>query len=476
MDAPTHDTAIWWLRRDLRLADNDALGAALAGARRVIPVFILDPVLLDGPATSPKRTAFLLGGLRTLDADLRARGGRLVVRRGRPADALAQLMADTGASAIFAEEDYSAYAKRRDDEVLLNLPLHVAGSVAARPPGTVLKPDGTPYTVFTPFSRAWMTTGPLPDGSDLRPAPASLPDPGDVAGESIPYEPALPAAAPFPPGEAEAQLRLARFAAETIADYAEARHRVDLEGTSRLSPYLRFGMVSARAAVAAARSAQLAARTPDAARGATTWLSELIWREFYIHILDHFPHVARESFKPALRDIPWRNDPADFAAWSAGQTGYPIVDAAMRQLVETGWMHNRARMIVASFLVKDLLVDWRWGERWFMQHLIDGDPAANNGGWQWTAGTGTDAAPYFRIFNPVIQGQKFDPDGRYVRRWLPELARVPMNVLHEPWRLSPAEQRAVGCVLGRDYPYPIIDRAQTRERTLAAYNAAKETA
>lgn len=472
---PDHTTVIWWLRRDLRLADNLALGAALAQAGRVIPVFVLDTALLEGPSSSPTRTAFLLGGLRALDADLRARGSRLVVRRGRPGDVLAQLVAETGATAVYAEEDYSPYAKRRDDEVAFDVPLRFAGSTAVRPPGTVLKPDGTPYTVFTPFSRAWLAQR-LPDAGDLRPAPDTLPDPGDVPGEPLPELPALPAAVPFPPGEAEGQQRLARFTAGLIAEYGEARHRLDLEGTSRLSPYLRFGMISPRAAVVAARSAQRAAQGAGSQDGAGVWLSELIWRDFYIHILDHFPHVVREAFKPSLRAISWRNDATEVAAWCAGKTGYPVVDAAMRQLAESGWMHNRARMIAASFLVKDLLIDWRWGERWFMRCLVDGDPAANNGGWQWTAGTGTDAAPYFRIFNPVAQGQKFDPDGGYVRRWVPELRGVPDRAIHEPWLLSAAEQRAAGCVLGRDYPLPIVDRAHTRERALAAYAAAKEIA
>ena len=455
------DTVLWWLRRDLRLADNDALAAALAGGRRVVPVFILDPVLLDGPRSSPTRTAFLLGGLRALDADLRACGSRLVVRRGRPAAELARLLAETGATAIYAEDDHSPYAHRRDDAVQFDLPLRLAGSSAVRPPGTILKANGAPYTVFTPFSRAWLAL-PLPDAGDLRPAPAALPDPGDVAGEPIPDAPALPPGVPFPPGEAEAQRRLQRFLDEAIAAYDDTRDRVDLDGTSRLSPYLRLGMLAPRAAVVAALSAGRDA-------GAARWLNELIWRDFYIHILEHFPHVARQSFQPARRDVAWRNDPAEFAAWRDGRTGYPIVDAAMRQMLAGGWMHNRARMIVASFLVKDLLIDWRWGEQWFMRCLVDGDPAANNGGWQWTAGTGTDAAPYFRIFNPVTQGRKFDPDGDYVRRWLPELAGVPGPAVHEPWRLSAAAQQAAGFVLGRDYPHPIVDHAAARERALAVY-------
>jgi deoxyribodipyrimidine photo-lyase len=204
------------------------------------------------------------------------------------------------------------------------------------------------------------------------------------------------------------------------------------------------------------------------------WLTELIWREFYVAILYHFPHVRSGSFQRQYDRIAWDNDPAAFAAWCEGRTGVPIVDAAMRQLVQTGWMHNRSRMIVASFLVKDLLIDWRWGERFFMQQLVDGDPAANNGGWQWTAGTGTDAAPYFRIFNPVTQGQKFDPDGQYVRQWVPELANVPAKFIHEPWKLPSSDQRRAGCVVGQDYPAPILDHAWARERTLTAYAQAKE--
>jgi deoxyribodipyrimidine photo-lyase len=206
------------------------------------------------------------------------------------------------------------------------------------------------------------------------------------------------------------------------------------------------------------------------------WLNELIWRDFYIHILDHFPHVGRESFRPELRHIEWRNEVNAFEAWCAGRTGYPVVDAAMRQLVQRGWMHNRGRMIVASFLVKDLLIDWRWGERWFMQQLLDGDPAANNGGWQWSAGTGTDAAPYFRIFNPLTQSKKFDPDGVYIRRWVPELAQVEQAYIHEPWRMTAEAQKAAGCTIGHDYPYPIVDHKAACEQTLIAYARAKERA
>jgi deoxyribodipyrimidine photo-lyase len=293
----------------------------------------------------------------------------------------------------------------------------------------------------------------------------------------IPEKPALPTGVPFPPGEAEAQRRLREFVGGeelSIYRYAEGRDRLGVEGTSRLSPYLRFGMLSACQAVVAAHTAMEAAPEADAREGAGVWLNELIWREFFQAILYHFPHVLEQSFRANLQAIRWENDETAFAAWREGSTGYPVVDAGMRQLAKTGWLHNRARMIVASFLVKDLLIDWRWGERHFMLHLVDGDPAANNGGWQWTAGTGTDAAPYFRVFNPVLQGKRHDPQGVYVRRWVPELAHVPDELIHEPWRMASDVQQESDCVIGKDYPSPIVDHAWARQRALAAYAQAKE--
>jgi deoxyribodipyrimidine photo-lyase len=270
----------------------------------------------------------------------------------------------------------------------------------------------------------------------------------------------------FPAGELEAQTRLEEFLHKKIYAYANDRNRMDLDGTSALSPYLRFGMIGLRQCVSAAKQAEAQTRSAEAKRNAEIWLNELIWREFYIQILYHFPHVANESFNPALKNIPWRNNVEEFEKWKAGEAGVPIVDAAMRQLKTIGWMHNRARMIVASFLVKDLLIDWRWGEAWFMQNLLDGDLAANNGGWQWTAGTGTDAAPYFRIFNPVLQSVKFDPHGNYIRRWIPELKDVNEKEIHTPWEY---ETNALG------YPeQPIVDREIVKERTLKAYNFSKE--
>jgi deoxyribodipyrimidine photo-lyase len=471
-------TVLWWIRRDLRLADNQALATALAHAEQVIPVFILDPALLSLSYVGDKRVAFLFGGLRQLDADLRARGSRLAVRRGEPLAELRALLGETGASSVFAEADFSPYAQRRDARVAESLPIHLTEGVTVHPPGAVLKADGAPYTVYTPFSRAWKAL-PLPSERDLLTAPTWLPAVPDVPSLPIPDSPALPSAAPFPPGEAEAQRRLHVFVEGTdpaISRYARARNQLDRAGTSQLSPHLRFGMVSARQAVASALAAARRTDRETAQQGAQTWLNELIWREFFVHILYHFPQVRGSSFRPEYDRIVWENDTGAFAAWCEGRTGYPVVDAAMRQLVETGWMHNRARMIVASFLVKDLLIDWRWGERFFMQHLVDGDPAANNGGWQWTAGTGTDAAPYFRIFNPVLQGKKHDPEGVFVRRWLPELSSVPIRYLHQPWTMPADVQRKAGCVIGQDYPAPIIDHAWARERTLNAYAHAREAA
>ena len=381
---------------------------------------------------------------------------------------LACLLAETRAGLICAEEGYSPHARCRDAEIAAVLPLRLMPGRTVFQPTAVTTSDGNPYRVFTPFMRRWRSLL-LPSARDLLPASNRLPAvPAGLLSAEIPE--ANPVA-DSPPGEEEALRRLQVFADgahAAVCRYCNGRERLDQSGTSALSPYLRFGMISARQAVVAARDS-----TCSTGDGPETWLNELIWREFYQAVLFHFPNVLKEAFRADLRDIPWQNNPGDFTAWCDGRTGYPVVDAAMRQLVQTGWMHNRARMIVASFLVKDLLIDWRWGERFFMEHLIDGDAAANNGGWQWTAGVGADAAPYFRIFNPILQARKFDPDGIYVRRWLPELAHVPTTSIHEPWTMATDVQRSAGCVIGHDYPAPIIDRQMARQRTLAAYRSAQ---
>ncbi len=457
-------TSIWWVRRDVRLEDNPALQAALyssPGSTQpglVIPVFVLDPSLLA--ITPARRQDFLFNGLRILREDLRRRGSDLIVHSGSPEDVLRQLLAQTGAEAIFSEEDFSPLARARDARIGRLLPLRLIHGQTVLHPVLVHKPDGGAYSVFTPFSRAWKALV----ASDLQPVPApsllaSLPvlDSEDI--------PSRPENALFPAGEPEALRRLERFKTGSIQSYADQRDRMDLDGSSSLSPYLRFGMLSMRQA---ASMAQRAAQTgPDvySAKSAEIWLNELIWREFYISILYHFPRVSKTAFNPALAQIPWREAEEDFQAWKTGRTGVPIVDAGMRQLLETGWMHNRARMIVASFLVKDLLINWQRGEGWFMENLLDADLAANNGGWQWSAGTGSDAAPYFRIFNPLLQSQKFDPQGNYIRKWVPELGHVRDDGIHAPWLKG---LRVSG------YPEkPIVEHALARQRTLKAYGISK---
>ena len=448
-------TSIWWIRRDLRLTDNAALHAALE-AGPVLPTFIIDPAL---SRSSPRRKDFLHEGLHALNKDLSARGSQLVVRIGKPADVLRQLVEETNAAVIFAEEDFTPYALKRDEEVARHLPLRLVHGQTVHHPTGVLKADPKPYKVFTPYAKAWKAK--LPSTITFYPAPERINTPHGIASAPLPGFKVSPS---FPAGEQEALVRLEEFLHQRIYGYGEGRNRMDLDGTSSLSPYLHLGMLGLRQAVSAAQQAMAEARGEASKRSAEIWSNELIWREFYIQIMFHFPHVSETAFNPMLANIAWRNNESEFEAWKEGRTGVPIVDAAMRQLKEIGWMHNRARMIVASYLVKDLLIDWRWGEKYFMEQLIDGDKAANNGGWQWTAGTGTDAAPYFRIFNPVLQSAKFDPHGEYIRKWLPELRNVAARDIYAPW-----EKR----LKIKGYPaHPIVER--DKERTLTAYQLSRE--
>jgi deoxyribodipyrimidine photo-lyase len=462
--------SVLWFRRDLRLHDHPALQAAIE-AGPVAPLFVLDPALLRGRWASPNRTAFLLASLRELDAALRERGARLHVRFGRPAEVVPRFAAEVAAADVFVSRDYSPYARRRDAAVARALEaagirFHARRGTLVHEPEDVRGAAGQPLSVFTPFFRAWSA---LPLRAVL-PAPGRIPsasaEPGTIpqlASLSLP-----PAVDALPPaGEAAARARLERFLAGPVCAYAETRDRLDLGGTSRISQDLHFGLLSPLEVVTRARAVPC-----DAGK----FVAEVAWREFYHHILWHHPRVLREPFQPAFAAIPWRNAPADFEAWAAGRTGYPVVDAAMRELLATGYMHNRARMIVASFLTKDLLLDWRLGEAHFMRHLVDGDVANNDGGWQWAASVGTDAQPYFRIFNPVAQSKKFDPEGAFIRRWLPELRRVPDRYLHEPWTMPADVQQAAGCIIGRDYPAPIVDHHAARARALAAYEAVRRAA
>ncbi|NUM43410.1 MAG: deoxyribodipyrimidine photo-lyase [Anaerolineales bacterium] len=475
MENQPHKIALWWIRRDLRLTDNQALSAALEYASVVIPVFILDAALFTSSTVSAKRRDFMVEGLRRLDETLRVRASYLVVRKGNPVQEICKLVAETKASMVFAEEDYSPYARQRDTKVAEMVPFRLMPGLTVHHPRAVVKNDGRPYTVFTPFSKAWKS---LPPPFKMLPAPQRIATPMGIPSDELPAE-NTDIHVHYPAGEAEANQRLANFIRgphPRVHDYHLRRDRPDLNATSSLSPYLRFGMLSPRHAVIAAIKIMQLAPSAASRQGVESWLNELIWREFFQAILYHFPQVHEGSFRKDLQNIRWENDPAMFQAWCAGGTGYPIVDAAMRQLVQTGWMHNRARMIVASFLTKDLLIDWQWGEKWFMQHLVDGDVAANNGGWQWAAGTGTDAAPYFRVFNPILQGQKFDPHGTYIRTWLPELREVPEKFIHTPWEMPLAEQHRHGVVIGTHYPAPIIDHTWARERTLEAYALAQKEA
>jgi len=452
---------IWWIRRDLRLTDNPALTQAMREGSGLIPVFILDDHLLNFPAKN--RQSFLFSGLQNLDSDLRRLGSGLVIRRGDPFIELSRLVEETNADRIFAEADVSPYATRRDSAIAKQLNLHLVHGLGIHPTDAVKKMDGSPYTVFTPYKKVWMA---LPLSDHILSAPTDLPPLPEILSNPIPDFQALQN---FRAGEHEAHKRLQQFLDGPVFDYELDRNSMAVPGTSSLSPYLRLGMLSAKQAIVAARKKTVSNQTMSTNLGSETWINELIWREFYQSILYHFPHVLSTAFNPSFRDIQWRNADKDLQAWKAGMTGYPVVDAGMRQLAATGWMHNRSRMITASFLVKHLLINWREGERWFMELLVDGDPAANNGGWQWVAGTGTDAAPYFRIFNPILQGKKFDPQGNYVHQWVPELSNIPQKFIHTPWEMTDLEQQACGVTVGKDYPYPIVDHGFARQRVLAAY-------
>lgn len=455
-------TAIWWIRRDLRLHDNQALETARTRADQLLPLFVLDPRLLDGPARSPRRNAFLFAALRSLDEELRKRGSALVVARGDPVVVVPSLAKQVAAELVVAEEDATPYARQRDRAVAARCPLLLVPGLTIQPLGSVRTPSGTAYGVYSQFVRAWYLLSP-PTSADLLPAPQALPPlPPSIERQPLPEGSA--GGSRFPASEGAARHRLDQFLRQGLATYHEERNRLDGSGGSQLSPYFRFGLVSVREAFCrATRSLE----TAETASGARAWITELLWREFYHHLLALHPEFARTSMRRVFHDVDWPGDREALIAWQHGATGYPVVDAAMRQLLTEGWISNRARMIVANFLSKLLLVDWRHGERFFRQQLLDGDLAANAGGWQWSAGTGTDAAPYFRIFNPILQGERYDAEGTWIRRWVPELADVPRDYLFAPWRMPPLVQRAARCVIGTDYPAPIVDYAAARERALA---------
>jgi deoxyribodipyrimidine photo-lyase len=451
-------SAIVWLRRDLRVRDNPALRAALAAHDEVVTVFCLDDRLLHGRHASGSRTQFMLECLADLDASLRERGGGLVVRHGPPERELAALAREVDATQLHFTADVSPFARDRGRRVAeTGLELHAHAGL------TVAEDVGKPYRVFTPYHRAWLAE----PRRDVLGAPRKLPA-VPVAPGRIPTLATLGLSSevqdPLPGGETAGRERLRRFLERDVAGYADSHDALGADRTSRLSPYLHFGCVSPR---------EVEARLPPG-EGPEAFRRQLCWRDFHHHVLLHSPANARSEFQARYRGtIRWSRAPRRFEAWCEGRTGYPLVDAAMRQLLREGWMHNRARLVAGSFLTKHLGIDWRWGERHFMRLLIDGDQANNNGNWQWIASVGTDPAPvYRRIYNPARQMDAYDPDGAYVRRYLPELARVPHEFLSEPWRMPEEVQRAAGCVIGRDYPEPIVDQAEARRAALERYRAA----
>ena len=476
-----HDGVLVWFRRDLRDDDHAALAEALRRARRVHCVFVFDRAILDAlPTASDRRVDFIRESLVELDAALRARGGGLIVRHGHPAAEIPRLAGELGVAAVFANRDYEPQAKARDAAVAAALGESGIAFESFKDQVIfdgveLLTQAGRPYTVFTPYKNAWLKRlsddDHAPHATDRGQLIASAQATGVPTLKQIDFAPSDLRRIGVATGMSGAR-QLADDFRTRLANYAQARDYPAQNGTSRLSAHLRFGTLAIRRLVALA----IAAGALRGAPGAASWLSELIWRDFYAMILDHFPHVARSSFKPAYDAIAWRQGEAaeeDFAAWCQARSGYPLVDAAMRQLSGTGFMHNRLRMVVASFLCKDLGIDWRRGEAWFARQLNDFDLAANNGGWQWAASSGCDAQPYFRIFNPLTQSERFDPAGRFIRCQLPELASVPDRFIHAPWLMSEDQQSACGVVIGRATPPPRVDHDAARRQTLERYAIVK---
>jgi deoxyribodipyrimidine photo-lyase len=475
------DSVLVWFRRDLRDNDHLALAEALRRARRVYCAFVFDREILDLlPSRTDRRVEFVHASLLELDAALCRRGGRLIVRHAHASVEIPKLAQQLAVDAVFANRDYEPLAKHRDAIVEAALERIGIGFESFKDQVVfdgveVLTQTGRPYAVFTPYRKAWLkrlteddlhahdVTGGCLAISPMDNGIPSLADMGFSSTDLLQVG--------VVPGMSGAQTMLDDFS-ERIACYKYRRDFPADSGGSSLSVHLRFGTISIRKLASRA----VAASALQGDEGAMTWLAQLVWRDFYFMILDRFPHVVERAFKPQYDATAWEEGAAAddaFAAWCAGRTGYPLVDAAMRQLNTTGYMHNRLRMIAASFLVKDLGINWRRGEAWFARQLNDFDLAANNGGWQWAASTGCDAQPWFRIFNPLTQSERFDPAGKFIRRYLPELSAVPDKHIHAPWRMSAAEQSACGVVVGRDTPTPLVEHDEARRRTLQRYAVVK---
>lgn len=472
------DTALVWFRRDLRIHDNAALWHALNGARRVHCVFVFDSDILDAlPDKADRRVEFIHASVLALKAALESRGGGLRVLVGSARRLIPELAGELGVEAVYAARDYEPDAVERDARVAESLAeagrrMDLVKDQVIFEADEILTASGTPYHVFTPYKRAWLARlNPSHLGACAveehldklaQPAIDAMPTLADLG-----FRPTNLAELGIQPGEEGAWARWEEFQGR-IGRYRETRDFPAVKGTSRLSVHLRFGTLSIRELARFAHE--------QGGEGADTWLSELIWRDFYQMLLARYPHTAQHAFQAKFDALVWPNPPGHFDAWCQARTGYPIVDAALRQLSRTGYMHNRLRMISASFLVKDLHVDWRLGERYFAEKLLDYDLAANVGGWQWSAGVGTDAQPWFRIFNPVTQSEKFDPEGSFIRRTLPELAAVPDKFIHAPWTMTADRQTACGVIIGRDYPPPRVDHARARVETLALFRSASALA
>lgn len=468
-----------WFRRDLRLADHPAFAAAARSGHPLLPVFIFCAASTRDQGAG---RWWLHGSLSALDAALRNCGSRLVLRSGDPAATLAGLARETGARALFFNRSWQPDERHCEKEVrtILQNILEINDFTAdcLHEPGSLLSAAGEPLRVFTPFWRACRQRG--------EPA-APLPLPhrwtpwtGAVRSEALNEWRLLPTTPDWAgglrerwqPGEPSATRALQRFTGSGLQDYAGQRDRLDCGSTSRLSPHLHFGEISPRQLWQAVRLSL--AHTPALERDGEAFLRQLAWREFSLHLLHFWPGLSEREFQPRLAGFPWRRPGSALRHWQRGETGYPLVDAAMRELLASGWLHNRARMTVASFLVKHLLIDWREGLHWFTDTLVDADQAVNTVNWQWVAGCGADAAPWFRIFNPVLQGQKFDPQGEYVKQWLPELAQLPARHVHAPWRAPASVLRAAGIRLGSTYPRPMVDHDLARDRALTAWRTLQQ--